>query len=239
MNRLSVAVFFLAIISPGILIALDADGVKSSLLKVSPNLPIETIADSPIKGFYLVSLAGGQLLHVTEDAQYFVAGDLYSLAHNKMVNLSELSRNKRRRELINGVDEAEMVIFAPDKTKKTVTVFTDVDCTYCRKLHQEVPKMNELGIAVRYLAYPRAGIPSPSYDKIQSAWCAEDPHTALTMVKAGQTIPQVNCTNPIANHLKLGEEIGVSGTPALVTETGELLPGYMPAESLAARLGIN
>jgi thiol:disulfide interchange protein DsbC len=141
--------------------------------------------------------------------------------------------------LLEALDESEMVVFAPENPQKTVTVFTDFDCTYCRKLHQEVPVLNELGIAVRYLAYPRAGVGSASYDKMVSAWCADDPNTALTDAKMGKAIPQKTCANPVAKQYRLGDDFGVTGTPALILEDGQLLPGYMPASALAARLGIN
>lgn len=223
----------------GVVFAKSPADVQAWLLKVRPDMPIESITDSPIKGMYEVNLAGGQILHITQDGIFFIAGDLYQVTDTNLINLTEFERNDRRRELLATLDESEMVVFAPKNPKGTVTVFTDFDCTYCRKLHQEVPELNRLGIAVRYLAYPRAGVPSASYDKMVSAWCADDPNTALTEAKLGKAIPQRTCANPVAKQYRLGEEFGVTGTPALILEDGELLPGYMPAAALAARLGIN
>lgn len=224
----------------GLVIAKSPEDVRASLLKARPGLPIETIAESPIKGMYTVNLKGGQqVLHITDDGVFFIAGDLYQVTEAELVNVTESSRNGKRKELLDSLDESEMLVYAPEKRLKTVTVFTDIDCTYCRKLHQEVPALNELGIAVRYLAYPRAGISSGSYDKLVSAWCADDPQAALTDAKAGKQIPAKTCANPVAKHYRLGSSFGVNGTPALVLEDGELLPGYMPAAALAAKLGIN
>ena len=116
-----------------------------------------------------------------------------------------------------------MVIFpAVGETKGVVSVFTDVDCGYCRKLHQEVPKLNQMGIEVRYLAYPRAGVGSRSYQKIVSAWCAADPNKAMTQLKSGMEIPDVSCENPVAAQFDLGQQVGVTGTPAIVLEDGRL-----------------
>ena len=122
--------------------------------------------------------------------------------------------------------------------KTAITVFTDIDCGYCRKLHQEVPELNRLGIEVRYLAYPRAGLESESYDKIVSAWCADDQRLALTRAKTGKKIESRDCKNPVAQHFALGGAVGVTGTPSIIFEDGRLLPGYLPAERLAQQLGI-
>ena len=171
---------------------------------------------------------------------YFVVGDVYQRLNQRIVNLSDLRRNEDRRELLAGLDESEMVVFEPatDNRKAEITVFTDIDCGFCRKLHQEVPELNRLGIAVRYLAYPRAGVGSESFDKIVSAWCSKDQKRALTRAKAGETIPSLTCDNPVARHFELGGRMGVTGTPAIVLESGRLVPGYLPAERLAAELGL-
>ena len=207
-------------------------------------LPVTEVRDTELPGFYEVVLDGMQSLFVSRNGEHFLTGDLYRVAQAGggiyIVNVSEESRNVRRKELIDAVDESEMVVFAPadNNIKATVNVFTDIDCGYCRKLHQEVPELNRLGIAVRYLAYPRAGVPSRSYDKIVSAWCADNPQEALTLAKAGKDIESHECENPVAAQYRLGQELGVTGTPALVTDDGTLIPGYMPAERLAQELGV-
>lgn len=218
---------------------LSPEEVKALLVSVRPDLLVQKIVPSSLKGFYEVRLNGGQILYSTEDGQHFFAGDLYRVTPKELVNLTENDRTKVRKEIMDGIDESEMLVFSPEIRKASITVFTDVDCGYCRKLHREVPELMRMGIAVRYLAYPRAGINSPSYDKIVSAWCAEDPQLAITKAKLGQEIPEKTCDNPVAKHFRLGQEIGVTGTPALVFEDGRLLPGYLSAAALAAELGIN
>jgi thiol:disulfide interchange protein DsbC len=209
------------------------------LKALRPDIPIESVRPSPVEGIYELNLRGGTVFYGTGDGRYLFAGDLYQLGDSELINLAEAGRTESRRELMAGVRTSDMVVFSPTgETRAVINVFTDVDCGYCRKLHQEVPRLNELGIEVRYLAYPRAGIGSQSYQKIVSAWCADDPNSAITALKAGKSIPDATCENPVANQYQLGHEVGVSGTPAIVLEDGRLLPGYMPADDLAQTIGI-
>jgi thiol:disulfide interchange protein DsbC len=216
-----------------------ADKLVAKLKALRPDIPIEKVSTSPIPGIYALELPGGTVFYGTADGRYLFAGDLYELADDDLVNLAEAGRTEKRRDLMAGVSKGDMVIFpAVGETKGVVSVFTDVDCGYCRKLHQEVPKLNQMGIEVRYLAYPRAGVGSRSYQKIVSAWCAADPNKAMTQLKSGMEIPDVSCENPVAAQFDLGQQVGVTGTPAIVLEDGRLLPGYMPAAELAETVGI-
>lgn len=211
----------------------------AKLKALRPDIPIEAVNLSPLPGIYELKLTGGTVFYGTEDGKYLFAGDLYELGDSELVNLADLGRAENRRELMATVAIEDMVVFpANGQRKAVINVFTDVDCGYCRKLHQEVPALNEMGIEVRYLAYPRAGVGSPSYAKIVSAWCAEDPNAAITELKAGNDIPPLSCENPVAAQFDLGHEVGVTGTPAIVLEDGRLLPGYAVAADLAATIGL-
>lgn len=219
--------------------------IIAKLKQARPDLNYsEDIKLSPISGLYKVVIEGGPAVYVTADGEYFIAGDIYKVDKTGIVNLSDQERNVDRASSLAKISMDEMVVFSPEgKRKAFVTVFTDVDCGYCRKLHQEVPKMNELGIEIRYMAFPRdygrGGESSPSYQKIASAWCAEDPNDALTKLKNNQSIPIKVCNpNPVSEQYVLGAQLGVTGTPALVLESGELLPGYLKADVLAKKLGI-
>ncbi|HEY5646683.1 MAG TPA: DsbC family protein [Pseudomonadales bacterium] len=217
----------------------EAAALVARLKALRPDIPIEGVSKSPLPGIIQLNLAGGTVFYGTADGRYLFAGDLYEIGDDELVNLAEQGRIGKRHDLMAAVDPKDLVIFpASGRTKAVVSVFTDVDCGYCRKLHQEVPRLNELGIEVRYLAYPRAGIGSRSYEKIVSAWCAADRNSAITALKAGQEIPDATCPNPVADQFELGQHVGVSGTPAIVLEDGRLLPGYMPADNLAAAIGI-
>lgn len=217
----------------------DGQTLVAKLKALRPEIPIERVSPSPLPGIYQLELTGGTVFYGTEDGRYLFAGDLYELGDDDLVNLAEQGRLAKRQELLATVDVDDMIVFAPSGERTAVIdVFTDVDCGYCQKLHKEVPRLNELGIEVRYLAYPRAGLASRSYQKIVTAWCSEDRNSAITALKSGENVPDIDCANPVAAQYKLGQELGVSGTPAIVLEDGRLLPGYMPADQLAEAIGI-
>ena len=222
-------------------LALSPEEVRAKILEARPGLPIGSLKESVLPGFYEAVLTDGAILYVAEDGNHFIAGDLYRVDPGGLVNVTEESQNVVRRELLQDLDESQMVVFAPAKGLKRarITVFTDIDCGYCRKLHQEIPELNRLGIEVRYLAYPRAGVDSTSYNKIVSAWCAENPQLSLTKAKLGQEIEEKTCENPVAAQYALGGEFGVTGTPAIVFDDGRIQMGYSPANQLAARMGLN
>lgn len=239
MKRLGLLILGLFIWAPAAF-ALSPHEVAVALKKARPDMPIQDIKPSKMPGFYEVSIGEGRILYVTDDARHFFMGDLFKVDTDGFTNLTEQDREVARKKLIDSVDQKDMIVFSPpqDKVKASITVFTDVDCPYCRKFHQEVPELNSMGIAVRYLAYPRAGVGSVAYKKMVSAWCSDDPHTALTQAKAGHDIEARTCPNPVAKEFELGNEVGVTGTPTLVFEDGTLIPGYLPAKTLAKSLGV-
>ncbi|MEM9623526.1 MAG: DsbC family protein [Pseudomonadota bacterium] len=204
-----------------------------------PNLPISAVTKAEIEGFFLVELSNGQLLYGSADGNHLFSGDLYRMSDKGLINLAEARRAVKRKRLMDSQPVEDMVVFAPaGETKTHISIFTDVDCGYCRKLHQEMAQINALGIEVRYLAYPRAGLGTATYAKIVSAWCADNPNDAITALKSGLDIPSKQCSNPVAAQYELGQQVGVTGTPAIVTEDGRLLPGYMPAAQLAQAIGL-
>lgn len=212
--------------------------IQSAL--VSAGIPVVEVTPSEMAGLYDVRMSDGRALLTDRTGTFFMVGDVYQRVNQRIVNLSEQRRMKDRRALLKTLDESEMVVFdSIEDRKASITVFTDIDCGFCRKLHQEVPELNQMGVAVRYLAYPRAGEGSDSFDKIVSAWCAPDPKRALTLAKSLQPIDPRTCDNPVSDHLQLGFRMGVSGTPAIVLDNGSLVPGYRSAERLAAELGLS
>lgn len=215
--------------------------IENNLKKVNPKYQVESVEKSHIDGFYNVQLDNGPLLYVSEDGKHFFDGKLYFLDDNRMVNITQQDADRARAGLMDELEPENMIVFspkAPVKTKTHITVFTDVDCFYCQKLHQEVPELNARGIEVRYMAFPRAGIGSESYKKIVSAWCADNPQEAITRLKNRQKIPMADCSNPVEAHYELGKRMGVNGTPAILREDGSMIPGYRPAAELAKSLGI-
>lgn len=193
-----------------------------------------TIIPAPIEGLYEVTV-GSEILYMATDGQHLIVGNIIDAKTRE--NLTDKKRNGFRAKALNSVAEGEMVVFAPENdTKYTVNVFTDVDCGYCAKFHQEVPALNKAGVKVRYLAFPRAGFGSDTFKKMVSVWCAEDKKQAITDAKAQRDVPRKQCDSPVRKEYELGKEMGVTGTPALVLSDGELVPGYVPAAKLIGYL---
>jgi len=213
--------------------AAGADKVRQSMAEVLPDLQLDEVTPSQVPGLYEVVI-GQRLLYVTEDGRYLLQGSLIDLQRQK--NLTEPRLNAIKARAMSKVGEDSMVIFGPKNAKHTVTVFTDIDCGYCRKLHSEMASYNDAGIRIRYLFFPRAGVDSSSYRKAVSVWCADDRNQAMTIAKTGATLEDKECSNPVREHLELGQDMGVTGTPALVLENGSMIPGYVPVGRLQAML---
>jgi thiol:disulfide interchange protein DsbC len=209
---------------------------RVALLKLLPaGAKIEDLKPSPIPGIYEFT-QDADVSYLTADGKYFLDGNLYDM-HSRE-NLTEQLRTHARMEMIAAVPESEMLIFSPPNPKYTITVFTDVDCQYCRKLHSEMAELNRLGVRVRYMFYPRTGPNTESWRKAEVVWCSANRNDALTRAKAGAEL-DMNKTcgsTPVAREYALGESIGVRGTPAIVTESGDYIAGYMPPKELVAQL---
>lgn len=214
--------------------------IAASLKKINPGLQAVSIEPAQMPGLYAVELASGELLYVDATGQYFMLGQLYQLSEAQgFVNLTEEKRKTQRVAALAAVQTQDMLVFpAEGERRATISVFTDVDCGYCRKLHKEVPALNKMGVQVNYLAFPRGGQASNAYRVMESVWCADaDQRNALmTQAKNGQPVEPKSCDSPVLDQFMLGQALGVTGTPALVLEDGTMLPGYMPAEQLARAL---
>jgi len=207
--------------------------IRKALEKFLPHgLAIE-VAPSPVPGLSEVML-GNSVYYASNDGKYILQGSLIELATR--TDLTEERMKGVRLGLVNEIDSKDMIIFAAPEEKHVITVFTDIDCGYCRKLHSEIGEFNKRGISVHYLSYPRNGLKAPSYHKAVSVWCSKDRNAALTLAKSGGEIPELNCDNPVREQFMLGQKIGVQGTPAILLEDGSLLPGYLPADRMAEKL---
>lgn len=211
-----------------------SETIIAKLKLARPDFRYGEVQATPITGLYSVQVEQGPLLYVSEGGDFALTGTIYGVAPGGFIDLKELSMIPKRKASLEAVSASDTIIFpAQNDTKAIVHVFTDIDCGYCRKLHQEVPAMNAKGIEVRYLAFPRAGINSGSYRKIAKAWCAGDRNETLTKLKQNQPVEASYCAdNPVAEQYELGNRIGISGTPAIVLEDGRLLPGYLTASQL-------
>ncbi len=204
-------------------------GLSAALERLMPGLVPDAVVPSQIPGLYQITV-GPSVAYLSEDGRYLLRGDLIDMQARK--NLTRAVRQAATTKSINALGEDSMIVFGPSDAAHTVTIFTDVDCGYCRRLHQEMDDYVDMGIRVRYTAFPRSGIPSGGYDKMVSVWCADDPKVAMTKAKSGRRVDSKNCDNPVSAHYRLAEVLGVDGTPTIFTETGRRLPGYVPAKRL-------
>lgn len=194
-----------------------------------PEIRPEQVTLSPVSGLYEVRV-GSKIAYVTADGRYLVQGEIIDL--NTDQNLTETRRETMRRDVLAGVSESGMVVFSPPNFQNTITVFTDIDCGYCRKLHRQISDYNARGIRVRYMFFPRTGPGTESWTKAEQVACASDQRKALTRAKLGEVLKEKPCAaNAVAQHFNVGRDFGIQGTPAIVLDSGELIGGYLdPAE---------
>jgi thiol:disulfide interchange protein DsbC len=214
-----------------------------STAKVDPRVEIssripgtkpEELRATPIPNIYELT-RGSEIAYVTTDGKYAISGDMFDIPKND--DLTEDHRRDLRARQIGSIPESEMVIFGPKDPKYTVTVFTDVDCAYCRQLHSQIADYNRLGIRVRYLFYPRTGPNTESWKKAEEVWCSDNRNDALTRAKLGQPLKAKPCANnPVARTYALGQDFGLQGTPAIVAANGQMFGGYLPPAELLQEL---
>jgi thiol:disulfide interchange protein DsbC len=213
----------------------NADPRAALLKRLPAGSKIEDLQPSPIPGLYQFA-EGADVSYITADGKYFLDGNVYDM--DSRDNLTEALRTHARLALISAVPESEMLIFGPKNPQYTITVFTDVDCAYCRKLHSEMAELNRLGVRVRYMFFPRTGPNTDSWKKAEVVWCSANRNEALTRAKTGaqMDMSKTCAETPVAREYALGQSLGVRGTPAIVTEHGDYIAGYMPPNELVAQL---
>jgi thiol:disulfide interchange protein DsbC len=207
---------------------------RAAIAQKFPGAKIEDVRLSPVPGVYEVPM-GADVAYVSADGRYVFAGDLFEL--DTRTNLTEANRAVARVKLLAKVDERDAIVFGSAGAKHTITVFTDVDCGYCRKLHSEMDALNKLGVRVRYLAYPRSGPGTEDWRKMEQVWCSTDRNSAITLAKQDRDVKAANCSaTPVAKQFKLGDDLGVRGTPAIFTVNGDYIGGYLPPAELKRQL---
>jgi len=229
MRKITAIIVTVALL-PALASAEEANDPRADIAAMIPGLTPEDVRKAPMDGLYEVAM-GSQIVYVSDDKKYLFKGDIIDLSTNE--SITEKRRSGLRLAEVNQLGDDDMVIFGPADAKHTITVFTDVDCTYCRKLHREMAQLNASSIRVRYIFFPRFGPGSESWAKAEAVWCSEDRQSAMTAAKNGEELVAASCKTPVAEHYSLGNKVGVRGTPALMMEDGELFPGYVPAADLA------
>jgi thiol:disulfide interchange protein DsbC len=211
--------------------------LKNGLSQLSPTAQIKSTKSTPLNGITEVVIGGeigGEVYYMSNDGEYLIQGNIIETKSKS--NITESSKNGLRKETLNQFDKDQRINFFPEDMKHHITVFTDIDCGYCRKLHNQISEYNELGIGVSYLMFPRTGIDSPSYDKAVTVWCSADKNTAMTNAQMGMSLDPIQCDNPVKQQYLAGQASGVNGTPNIITDNGTLIPTYMPPDALLQRL---
>lgn len=231
---LSATLLFLVAPATAEEVSAELQHVRETVSGLFSGVEEEHVFASPIEGWYEVR-RGAIVAYISADGRYLLQGDMIDL--DRQVNLSEKSRNEARAAMMSSVADEDVIIFTPNEIKYSVSVFTDVDCTYCRRLHSQIDQYLAEGIQVRYFLYPRSGPASPSWTKAEQVWCADDRREAITQAKLDQTFESNQCdASIISTHYALGQDIGLRGTPAIVAEDGTLFSGYLPPMQLSEAL---
>jgi len=227
----------LVIVAPPVVAAGDSaelEQVRARVSDVFDEIEPQHVMTSPVDGWYMIR-KGAVVVYISGDGRYLLQGDLIDL--DTQVNLSEQSRDEARKEMMSAIPQEHMIIFSPEEVKYSISVFTDVDCTYCRRLHSQINEYLEQGIQVRYLLYPRNGPRSASWVKAEQVWCADDRNEALTLAKLDKEFQTRDCdASMISTHYLMGQDVGLRGTPAIVFENGQLVSGYVSALRLSEQL---
>ncbi len=210
---------------------LALQGIRARSVVEVPALP----------GMYEVDAGGGDYLYVAQGCRHLIAGNLYETqSDHQLVALTERTRSAKRRRIIAAIPDSEMLVFEPSEARRaSVVVFTDVNCGLCRTFHERIAEYHRFGIEIRYVAYPNPGLGSSTFQAMVSAWCADDPLSAITTLKNGHEIPSMKCASPVESHFRLGEEIGIQGTPSIVLPSGRMLSGFLLPRQLADALGLD
>ncbi len=233
-NWLAIALAVLLSGSAAVADDAELETVRAKMSGMFEAIEPENVTSSPIDGWYTIQ-QGSIVAYVSADGRYLLQGDLIDLENQ--VNLTEESRNETRHKLVSALADDQSIVFSPADIKHSVTIFTDIDCTYCRKLHSQIDEYLDLGIQVRYALYPRNGPASKAWTKSEQVWCAADRNQALTSAKLDRAFKSSQCdASVVSEHYSLGQDIGLSGTPAIVLEDGTLIGGYLPPAQLGMRL---
>jgi thiol:disulfide interchange protein DsbC len=219
-------------------VSASQDNIREGLKNILPDgAVIELIEPSPIPGIYAVYYGDLQPIYVTQDGSFFIYGDIYKININSISNITEKSVAERRKLILQNIPTEELISFKSSNEQFSVIVFTDVDCGYCRKLHNQIDEYNSLGISINYAAFPRSGLGTSAFTKMVGAWCSDNPKDSMTKLKNNSPLDISFCENqPVSKQYIIGKKLGVDGTPAIFSMDGEMFPGYIEPEELLLRL---
>ena len=212
---------------------LASEDLINKISKILPTgLPINFIEESSMPDFYVVNVANNQILYVSKDFKFVLAGEVIALNEGEITSLNDIYENKFIKNIISSIKPNESIDFISSNERFKLKIFTDVSCSYCRLLHSEIDQYLSNGITINYLAFPRDGLDSEVYKDMVSVWCSLDPKDSLNKLKKGENIESKNCKNPVEDHFRKGSLIGITGTPTIILEDGRKFSGYIPANEL-------
>ena len=214
------------------------DNIRNSLKNILPDgAKIESIEESSIPDIFAVYYGDLQPIYVTKDGSFFIYGDIYKINSNSISNITDESIAERRKIILENIPKDELISFKSSNEQFSVVVFTDVDCGYCRKLHNQINEYNKLGISINYAAYPRSGLGTSAFTKMVGAWCSDDPKGSISKLKNNKNLDLSFCdSQPVSKQYVIGQKLGVNGSPAIFSMDGEIFPGYIEPEELLLRL---
>jgi thiol:disulfide interchange protein DsbC len=212
--------------------------IKEKLSQIIPaELEIDSIQRSEVENFYEIELSDNSFFYVGENAQYLFLGDIYKLGENELINISQQKKFSSSQEMLKKINPESLISFTPELIKYKIYVFTDVDCGFCRKFHNQIGAYLNEGIQINYLAFPRSGVESETYKKMTTAWCSDDRQKVLTGLKNDEVFDQIDCVdNPIKEHYQLAKSIDIQGTPTIISSTGLTIPGFIEAKEIVEYL---
>ncbi len=238
----SVVVLLMMLSSMSVAIAATSieESISNKLKAINSNIEVESLIESPWPGMYEITLKTGEVIFSDQNAEYLMIGQMYNLSQDEgFINLTERKFQAKVAKTLAKVPAAEQIVYAAiGEEKAAITVFTDIDCYYCQKLHKAVPQLQKNGVTVKYMAFPRAGVGSDVARQMESIWCAKDPSLALTAAKSKQRVASIKCDNPVSRQFRLGHELGVNATPSIFTEAGVKIAGFASTKSLLNELGL-
>ena len=213
--------------------SISDEKLESKISKILPSgLPINFIEESQIPEFYVVNVANNQILYVSKDLKFVLAGEVVEVADGEVSSLNDKYESKFIKSVISSIKPDESIDFVAKNERFKLKVFTDISCSYCRLLHSEINQYLSKGITINYLAFPRDGLESKVYQDMVSAWCSLNPKDSLEKLKKGEEINGKDCNNPVKEHFRKGSLIGITGTPTIILEDGRKFSGYIPADEL-------
>lgn len=206
--------------------------IINTISAIQTELKIVGIAETPSSALYAVTLEDGSEVYSTTNGNFILTGNLFANQDGKVTNLTALAERKNVLAKLSALKDSDMIVYPAEGKMATITVFTDVDCPYCQVLHKDIPKLNAAGIEVRYLAFPRMGLNSETYRKMEQVWCSKDRRQAMDMAKMADLTATDTCENPVADQFHLAAALGVRGTPTVFLENGDRITGYSSPDHL-------